>query len=121
MLVEGQIISDIRADRMRILVGIGEEASLPPELMKRALQANFDSALDARYAIAQGILWSIYIHPLSPLEDEEFLSGLSQTITAAMTFGTTYTSGAFVFGGGDSEGIMEDILEEYRRNTKPRT
>ena len=119
--VTGQIITDIRADRMRIIVGIGKESSLSPEIMKRALQANFDSALDARYAIAQGYLWSTFIHPLSPLGDEEFVSGISQTVTAAITFGTTYSSGALVFGGGDSEGITKDLLEEYRRKARPKT
>jgi len=119
LVVSGQIITDTNADRMRIVVGIGEESSLSSDLMKRAMQANFDSALDARYAIAQGFIWSTFIHPLSPLEDEQFLSGLSQTITAAMTFGTSFSSGAFVFGGGDSEGIMDDLLEKYKRRNKP--
>jgi len=39
------------------------------------MQANFDSALDARYAIAKGKLWSAFIHPLSELNEEQFFSG----------------------------------------------
>jgi len=78
--VAGQIISDEDADRMRIVIGITEQDTLTPELMTRILQANFDSALDARYALAQGYLWATFIHHLSSLSDEDFISGLSQTI-----------------------------------------
>jgi len=113
------IITDPAADRMRIVVGLFSEDLLTPDLMKRVMQANFDSALDARYAIAQGHLWSTFIHPLSPLSDEEFLSGLSQTVTLAITFGTTYSSGSLVFGGGDSQGIFEDLLKEYQKKLEP--
>ena len=113
------VVTDPAADRMRILVAIAEETVLSGDRMKRILQANFDSALDARYAIAQGVLWSTFIHPLSSLGDEEFLSGLSQTVTLAVTFGSTYSSGAMVFGGGDSQGILEDLMEEYLRRLKP--
>ena len=113
------IITDPAADRMRIVVGLFSENLLTPDLMKRVMQANFDTALDARYAIAQGYLWSSYIHPLSPLADEEFLSGLGQTVTLALTFGTTYSSGVLVFGGGDSQGIFEDLMEEYRKKLEP--
>lgn len=113
--VAGQIVSDVSADRMRIVIGITDQDALTPELMTRILQANFDSALDARYAFAQGFLWSTFIHPLSSLSDEDFVSGLSQTITLFLTFGTTFTSGALVYGGGDSSGIEEDILEALRQ------
>jgi len=116
--VAGQIISDESADRMRIVIGITEQDTLTPELMTRILQANFDSALDARYALAQGHLWATFIHPLSSLSDEDFISGFSQTITLFLTFGTTFTSGALVYGGGDSSGIEEEILEALRREAE---
>jgi len=116
--VAGQIISDENADRMRIVIGITEQDTLTPELMTRILQANFDSALDARYALAQGYLWATFIHPLSSLSDEDFISGLSQTITLFLTFGTTFTSGALVYGGGDSSGIEEEILEALRQEAE---
>jgi hypothetical protein len=70
----------------------------------RIMQANFDSALDARYSIAQGVLWSAFIHPLSALSDHQFIDGLAQTVNLAATYGTTYSSGALVFSQGDSRG-----------------
>lgn len=113
------IVADPAADRMRILIGISRENTITPDQLKRVLQANFDSALDARYAIGQGVLWATFIHPLGSLSDDDFLSGLGQTINLLVTFGTTYSSGALVYGGGDSQGILEDLLEEFRKKTEP--
>lgn len=95
------IFTDERADRMRIMVPVAEAEGLGKEALYRAMQANFESSLDARYAIAQGALWSAFIHPLSPLADPEFYSGFHQTVTLAETYGTTYSSGGLSFSGGD--------------------
>jgi hypothetical protein len=103
------------ADRMRAMVPISSAEGLSPQEMLRVLQANFDSALDARYAIAQGKLWSVYIHPLSALEQDQFLSGLVQTINVARTYGQSYSGGATVFGGGDSNGIYQELLEKLQK------
>ena len=97
-----QIITDTKADRMRMVTGVAKTDKMDKAQLYRIMQANFESALDARYAIAQHIVWSTFIHPLSPLTDEEFFSGLGQTLSLARTFGTTFSSGVFVFGGGDS-------------------
>ncbi len=96
------VITDERADRMRIMAPVAEAKGLSKDALFRAMQANFDTALDARYAVAKGALWSAFIHPLSPLGDGEFESGLRQVATLAATYGTTYNSGALRFGGGDA-------------------
>jgi len=97
------VITDERADRMRIIVPVAKAGDIDSEKMKRLMQANFDSALDARYSIARGVLWSAFIHPLSELSDHQFIDGLAQTVNLAGTFGTSYSSGALIFGGGDSK------------------
>tara|TARA_R110002072_G_scaffold51323_9_gene137741 strand:- start:4862 stop:5392 length:531 start_codon:yes stop_codon:yes gene_type:complete len=109
------VIADPGADRMRAMVPIASADGLTPDDMMRMMQANFDSALDARYAVAHGRLWGVFIHPLSPLEKDQFLSGLVQTITVAKTYGTGYSGGAAIFGGGDSGGIYQSLLEELRK------
>ncbi|MGJ8618064.1 MAG: hypothetical protein ACSHWS_14575 [Sulfitobacter sp.] len=109
------VIADARADRMRAMVPIASAEGLTPDDMMRMMQANFDSALDARYAVAHGRLWGVFIHPLSPLEKDQFLSGLVQTITVAKTYGTAYTGGAAIFGGGDSNGIYQELLDALRK------
>ena len=104
------VVCDPNHDRMRITVGIAPAADLDQTLLYRMMQANFDSALDARYAIARDILWATFIHPLSPLTDRQFLEGLGQTVNVARTFGSTFTSGALTFQGGDSQGLIERAL-----------
>lgn len=106
------IVTDAGADRMRIIVPIAEAASLEKEHFQRLMQANFDTALDARYAIAQGNLWSAFIHPLGALTEKSFFSGLAQTITLARTFGTSFSSGALSYSGGDSKAEQEKIYQE---------
>lgn len=79
------------------------------------MQANFDAALDARYAVANGRLWGVFIHPLSPLERNQLISGLVQTVNIARSYGQTYSGGAQVFGGGDSNGIYKELFEELQK------
>ncbi len=109
------IITDPTADRMRAMVPIRSAQGLSSEHLMRLMQANFDTALDARYAVAQGRLWSVYIHPLSPLERDQLLSALVQTINVARTYGRTYSGGAMSFGGGDSNGIFRELFEELQK------
>ena len=107
------VIADPVHDRMRVVVPIAEAEKLGKEILLRMMQANFDTALDARYSIARGVLWSAYIHPLAGLSDEAFLSGVGQTVNLARTFGTTFFSGGLTFGGGDSQGLLErQLIEE---------
>jgi len=105
-----QIITHEPMDRMRIIVPIAESKGMTARMFERILQANFDSALDARYAIARGIIWGAFIHPLKALEDDEFLSGLAQTVTLRATYGRSFSSGALVFGGGDSAVLQEQLF-----------
>lgn len=96
------IITDETADRMRIMIPVAELESVGAQQIVRLMQANFDTALDARYAIANGIIWSTFIHPLSELSDAQLTDGLAQTVNLAATYGSSYSSGALVYRGGDS-------------------
>lgn len=106
------VVFDPNANRMRAMVPIASASSLTQEDLTRMMQANFDSALDARYAVANDRLWSVYIHPLSQLERDQLISGLAQTVTLAQTYGTFYASGATVFGSGDSAQLHSELVEE---------
>jgi len=118
---ELMMVYDSGANRMRIISPIIPVAALPEGMMERMLQANYDAVLDARYAVANDLVWSVFIHPLSSLTEDDFISALAQTVTAAETFGSSFTSGAVVFGGGDSSGIHEDLLEEIKKAQKARS
>ncbi|RLJ40771.1 hypothetical protein BCF46_3341 [Litoreibacter meonggei] len=106
------IITDPRADRMRAMIPIRSTEGMEPEEVLRVMQANFDTALDARYAIAQGQLWAVFIHPLSPLEKDQLISGLGQAVNLALTYGTLFTGGAMQFGGGDSTRLHRDLIDK---------
>jgi len=110
------IITSEQANRMRIISPIRSSEDLGKNKLYRMMQANFDSALDARYSIAKGKLWSAFIHPLTELSDEQFFSGLAQTITLVNSYGKSYSSGALVFRGGDSQDLNNktflDILKK---------
>lgn len=110
--VQAIIVTDLRADRMRILVPVRPTEGLTEADLQRMMQANFDSALDARYAIARGTLWSAFIHPLSPLGKDELLSGLGQTVNLATSYGGLYASGGLVFQGGDSAPLQRRLIED---------
>ena len=111
-----QIITDEIADRMRVIVPIVNVDDVEDGELLRLMQANFASALDARYCVANGVIWGAFIHQFSILSDEELLSGLAQAITVAKSFGSTYSSGALIFRGGDSaeeqHKYYESIIEK---------
>ncbi len=106
------VFLDPVANRMRAVVPVASADALTQDDMLRVLQANFDTALDARYAIANGRLWSTYIHPLAELQTRQLISGLAQTVTLAQTYGTAYTSGTMTFGAGDSAERFRDLMED---------
>lgn len=106
------IVTDVAANRMRAMVPIRSADGMTTEEMMRVLQANFDSALDARYAIAQGRLWGTFIHPFAQLEKDQLISGLAQTVNVAKTYGTLYSGGAMQFGGGDSGNLQRALIDE---------
>jgi len=92
-------IWDANADRMRMISPIAKLADLDSELLELALKANYHTVLDARYAIGDGVLYSAFIHPLSPITRDEVESAIRQVSTAALTFGSSFTSGELVFPG----------------------
>ena len=106
------VVVDPASDRMRAMVPVAEVSGLTPNDLYRMMQANFDTALDARYAIANDTLWSTFIHPLSPLEKDQLISGLGQVVNAAKTYGTLYSGGLMQFNGGDSPGLQRELIDE---------
>ena len=64
------VITDPVNGRMRIVTPIAVAEQLPQDALLRLLQANFDTALDARYAIAQNLVWG-FISPLEGLSTRD--------------------------------------------------
>lgn len=94
------VITDEAANRMRVMTPIIEEENLDTEDLKILLEANFNRALDAKYSLYQGFLWSSFTHPLQELTVEQFKDALKQVATLADRYGDSYSSTDLVFGGG---------------------
>ena len=94
------VITDEHHNRMRIMTPVTSEDKLDAEELSRLLSANFDRALDAKYAISNETLWSVFTHPLAELTDEQFIGCVGQVVTLADNFGTSYSSSGLYFGGG---------------------
>ena len=92
------LITDEKNNRMRIMSPIVNEEDLDEIYFKKALEANYHSALDVKYALAEKIMWSVFIHPLKELNDDQLLDAISQVYAAAATFGYSYSSTNLVFG-----------------------
>lgn len=111
-------ITDISHNRMRIISPIVEVASLKEDLLKAALMANFHTALDVKYAIADGILWSIFVHPLKELSEDQVRDALSQVYYANVNFGSTYASTSLVFPGSENKGGEKKKAEPVFKKRK---
>lgn len=94
------VITDARANRMRIFSPVVEETEVDEAMLAKLLEANFHSALDAKYAVYRGFVVSVFTHPLGELTDAQFEDALLQVLTLTRTYGTTFSSTDKVFGGG---------------------
>lgn len=92
------LISDPNHDRMRIIAPIAEYQKLSRRHIDAALESNFHGALDARYAVSDGVLYSAYIHPLSELSNAQVRSAVLQVSNLALSFGEEYSSGVLSYG-----------------------
>ena len=92
------LIVDEIHDRVRIMTPIIKEEDLDEEDLWDVMEANFDRSLDARYAIGDGVLWSLFLHPLTDLSRNLFMDGLDQVVTLANNFGGSFCSSDIVFG-----------------------
>ena len=104
-------ITDSTNNRMRIIAPITTSRSVNDRTLLDAMTANFHTALDVRYAIADDFIWSAFIHPLAELSAGEVESALDQVYLAAETFGTTFSSTGLLFGGGSRESLEEEEKE----------
>ena len=97
------LVTDVDSDRMRMISGVAEEKELTEEDYKTILEANYDRALDAKYALSDGVLWSVFVHPLSDLTPFLIKNGLYQVRNLVYTYGSSYSSTGLIFGETEEE------------------
>ncbi len=93
-------ITDSTNNRMQIMSPTMKSADLDKDLLLDTMTANFHSALDVRYAIANNIFWVAYIEPLKELNIIPIENAISQVYNAHITFGPTFYSTPLVFNTG---------------------
>ncbi|MFT4760813.1 MAG: hypothetical protein ACI9XO_004978 [Paraglaciecola sp.] len=94
------IISHAEANRMRIFAPVIEAKEMKCGEMEKMLEANFHSALDAKYCLYEGMVISVFTHPLKELTEEQLVDAMRQVVLLSATYGTTYSSTDLIFGGG---------------------
>ena len=92
-------ITDESHNRMRVMTPVVEESELSDADIRTLMAANFDRALDARYALSGEVLWAVYVHPLKDLSDALFCDAVEQVNRLAENFGSSYMSLDIVFDG----------------------
>jgi len=99
--VKIRLIADEEYDRVRIMAPIARIEDLEEQQVLATLHANFDRAIDARYAMWQGGVWSVFAHPLGELSREQLISAIRQVSSLVRNFGTSYSSVDIGLGSGD--------------------
>lgn len=110
-------ITDENNNRMRIVAPIKELKDVSKEEMVEAMEANFHSALDVKYAVSEGIMWTAYIHPLKELSKDQAMDAIQQVYNAAITYGTLYSSTDLVFPKSDKQ-LKEEEEEKKKKKLK---
>src|SRR5688572_14324903 len=103
------VVADEEHDRMRIMSPIGEMRKADSGFLSILLQANFDRALDAKYALRKREVWSVFMHPMSTLVPDDLGTFIDQVARLVKNTGTTYASSDLVFGVDDETEARLDM------------
>jgi hypothetical protein len=101
------VFSDDEHDRMRLMAPIGVVEELDAELLHVLLQANYDRALDARYAMRNKELWAVVVHPLATLATDDLPSLFDQVVSLVKNTGSTFSSTELVFRSFPDDVVLE--------------
>ncbi|MEO1127650.1 MAG: hypothetical protein AAFX95_26750 [Cyanobacteria bacterium J06639_16] len=116
LTLEGQsiiVLADAASNRMRIVAPVVAANTLSAQQVQAMLVANFHSALDARYAVTNGTVVAVFVHPFASLQAADLRSGLRQVANLATNFGTSYSSGELGFlPNGEPQETLPSIEKE---------
>jgi hypothetical protein len=90
-------LTDELHNRMRIMTPIIGTDKLTPAQTTKCLEANFHTALDIKYAISDGVVWAVFMHPLKELTKQQVEDAIQQVYAGAQNFGTSYSSSNLYF------------------------
>lgn len=115
------LVFDTHANRMRLMSPITTQQQYQlddPNLLRKALEANFGSTLDVRYSISNNVMMAAYLHPLEELTEKQFRRAIDQVTHAAKNFGTSFSSGSWTYyGRGPAVGATNKQSKEEKVTT----
>jgi hypothetical protein len=85
------IDADEAADHVRFMVPVAIADSRDHELLLVLLSANFDRALDAHYAVHDGLVWCLFAHALTSLDANDIGHAIDAVLRLAANTGTTFS------------------------------
>ena len=106
---------------MRIFTPVISRDEIGSDEWERMLEANFHTALDAKYGLYNEYVISVFSHPLSYLDEFQIISALEQVVNLADTFGTSYASTSILFGKAAERSTKDDTVADgnLRINQRP--
>ncbi|MHC5004301.1 MAG: hypothetical protein ACYTJ0_14395 [Planctomycetota bacterium] len=90
--LELYVLTDVEEDRIRIMIPVAQADRTDNDLLWVLLLANYDLALDAKYAVQDGVVWCLFLHRLSWLTEAELQNALDHVVTLARNTGSTFSS-----------------------------
>ena len=84
--VDVYLISNPDTDRVQLIVAVPITEAVGVQHLVGMLNANFHPGLDARYALSDGVIYSIFTHRLATLTEEDFVAGYRQALDLAKRF-----------------------------------
>lgn len=110
------VLADKQHNRIRVVAPITSTKDVNSKQVMNMLIANYHTSLDARYAVnQQGMVTSVFLHPLDSLQEDDLRSALSQVSELAATFGTEYSSRELNFNEyrnqGNQKGQNQNLPE----------
>lgn len=109
------VAADQEADRIRIFTFVAKLEEVNNDELEKLLRANFNSAVDAKYAVHNGLVMSLYSHPLDDLTELQIADALQQVNNLAENFRTSYSSTELPF---QFDAFTQ--VDKRRVNVKPR-
>ncbi|MHC5028226.1 MAG: hypothetical protein ACYTGR_15850 [Planctomycetota bacterium] len=95
--IEVYIVADEVGDRMRIMVPVARVDRSEVDLLWVLLLANYDRALDAKYAVYENLVWATWSRRLSWSDAVEVEAAITDVICLARNTGSTFATGDVVY------------------------
>ena len=98
--VDMLLLTDEAHDRVRLISPVADASVLEPGQLRTLMEANFDRALDAKYAIWRDAVWATFVHPLSELTKSELRNAIRQVANLRRNYGGSYSSTELLYRVG---------------------